>query len=98
MIYISPADDDDDDGCSAAVVQVYIPVQDTKGESGWWVGAGRSRGLWILSNLDWWLYLPPASSSSIQSTVFFLLSHIPCLIKKVRSAHANMDKISENHK
>ena len=71
MIYISPADDDDDDGCSAAVVQVYIPVQDTKGESGWWVGAGRSRGLWILSNLDWWLYLLPASSSSIQSTVFF---------------------------
>lgn len=71
MIYISPADDDDDDGCSAAVVQVYIPVQDTKGESGWWVGAGRSRGLWILSNLDWWLYLPPASSSSIQLTVFF---------------------------
>ena len=39
MIYISPADDDDDDGCSAAVVQVYIPVQDTKGESGWWVGS-----------------------------------------------------------
>ena len=41
MIYISPADDDDDDGCSATVLQVYIPVQDTKGESGWWVGAGR---------------------------------------------------------
>ena len=70
MIYISPADDDDDDGCSATVVQVYIPVQDTKGESGWWVGAGRSRGLWILSNLDWWLYLPPASSSSIQQSFF----------------------------
>ena len=95
MIYISPADDDDDDGCSATVVQVYIPVQDTKGESGWWVGAGRSR---IVDSEQPWLVVIFTTSLLLLYSVNRLFSAIPRPIKKVRSAHANMDKISENHK